>query len=324
MRIATIGTGSIARRHLGVLSSEPEIEIVGHVTSRSDGGAQAAQRWGGRAYTDYREMLDRESPDAVWICVPPGAHGHIERELIARGTHFFVEKPLSADRQTAEEVARALHGSGVIAGVGYHWRAMDTIPEVQSMLVAAPPRMALGAWHDAMPPPEWWRHESTSGGQMVEQATHLIDLARYLAGEAAVVSAAAAHHEWQEYPDADVAGVSAALLRHQDGAVGVFTATCMLAGRAAAHLQLVCEGSLITITQERAVYEGKERREVRCGNDPFLAEDRAFLEAVRASDPSLLTCDYDDALRTHRLCCDVRDAAAHQEAAGQPELRRAR
>ncbi len=316
MRIATIGTGSIARRHLGVLSSEPEIEIVGHVTSRSDGAAEAARKWGGRAYTDYLEMLNREGPDAVWICVPPGAHGPIERELIARGVHFFVEKPLSADRETAEEVARALQGSDVIAGVGYHWRAMDTIPEVRSMLAATPPRMALGAWHDAMPPPEWWRHENTSGGQMVEQATHVIDLARCLAGESVVVSAVAAHREWREYPDADVAGVSAALLRHEDGVVGVFTATCLLAGRAAAHLQLVCEGSLITITQESVVYEGRDRREVPCGNDPFLAEDGAFLEAVRASDPSLLTCGYDDALRTHHLCCDMRDAATRQEAAG--------
>lgn len=313
MRVATIGTGGIARAHLNALSSLPELEIVGHVTKASDGARQAAERWGGRAYSDFREMLDRERPDAVWVCVPPGAHGEIERELLDRRLPFFVEKPLSADATTAEELAAAVQRAGVVVGVGYHWRAMDTIPEVRQALAENPARMVLGAWHDATPPPEWWKHQATSGGQVVEQATHLFDIARSLIGEAAVTAATASRHERPAHPDMDVADVSAALLRYDSGVTGVFSATCLLGGPAAIHVQLVCEGLLITITGARVTYTTAAGvHETTTANNPFLDEDRAFLDAVREQDPARLYCSYADALGTHRLCCEVRRAAGDE------------
>lgn len=310
MKIAMIGTGGIARRHLGVLDNESKIEIVGHVSPTATHAVAAAERWGGHAYTDYRTLLQHEAPDAVWICVPPNAHGTLEQDLIAASIPFFVEKPLAADLHTAEDIAAAVDQSGIIAGVGYHWRALDTLAEVRRTLADNPPHMVLGAWHDGTPPPRWWHTQAQSGGQMVEQATHVVDLARHLVGEADVIAGSAGHHPRAAYPDLDVATQSAALVRFNNGATGVFTATCLLGGAAAVHVQLVCDGLLITITQSSVTYDwGRERRDVRTGNDPFVTENRAFLDAVRRNDPSALLSSYADALRTHRLCCHMRDAA---------------
>ena len=50
-------------------------------------------------------------------------------------------------------------------------------------------------------------------------------------------------------------------------------------------------------------------RYVPTGNDPFVAEDRAFLDAVRTGDDTRLFSSYADALRTHRLTCAIREAA---------------
>jgi hypothetical protein len=81
-------------------------------------------------------------------------------------------------------------------------------------------------------------------------------------------------------------------------------------GAAAIHVQLVCDGLVVTITQGSVIYDwGRERREVRTGNDPFVTEDSAFLDAVRRNEPAVLLSSYADALRTHQLCCDMRDAA---------------
>src|SRR5687767_13425181 len=182
---------------------------------------------------------------------------------------------------------------------------MDTLAEVRETIAENPPRMVLGAWHDAMPPPVWWRHRTTSGGQIVEQATHLFDTARHLVGEASVIAATATRYGQAAYPDADVADVSAAMLRFesqgslQGGATGVITATCLLGSLAAQYVQLVCEKLLITITRRGVVYDtGQHQREVPLGNDPFQAEDRAFLEAVRRNDPRWVVCSYSDALQT--------------------------
>lgn len=313
MNIAMIGSGGMAGHHLGTLAEEPGVKIVGHASPTPGHAEEAAHRWGGRAYTSHEALLKKEDVDAAWICVPPGSHGAIEGDLIGRNVPFFVEKPLSAGRETAEEIAALLGHGNFIVAVGYHWRALDTIPEVQRTLAERPPRMILGAWHDRTPPPRWWRRQESSGGQMVEQATHLLDIARFLAGEARVIAATADRHERPDYPEMDVADVSSAILRYDSGATGIFTATCLLDHKAEVHVKVICEGLHITITQSRVVYDGgQERREVRTGNDPVQSENRAFLAAVRQNDPSLVTCNYADALKSHRLCLDVRAAGARQ------------
>lgn len=314
MKVAMIGTGGFARAHLSVLAGEPSVEVVGHVSRSRERGEEAARRWGGRAYASPTELLEREEVDAAWIVVPPGAHGPPEEALVERGIPFFVEKPLAADRATAEEVGAAVADRGLVAAVGYNWRAMDTMEEVRRALEATPAHLVLGAWHGSTPPPAWWHRQETGGGQMVEQATHLLDLARHLLGEATVTAATADRHPRPAFPDMDVADTSTALLRFAGGATGVVNATCLLDGPEEVYLKLVCDGLLITITREGATFEaGRERRHVRVGSSPIAREDRAFLEAVRTGDPELLYCSYADALRTHRLAMEVREAAEGTE-----------
>lgn len=143
---------------------------------------------------------------------------------------------------------------------------------------------------------------------MVEQATHLFDLARHLVGEARVVSASDGRFGRPEAPD--VAGVSAATLRFDGGALGVFAASNVLEVNAFVHLRLVCDGVAVTITREGvAIDDGRERREVRLLEDPFERQARAFLGAVRRGDPDGPLCTYADALRTHHLTFDVLDAS---------------
>jgi hypothetical protein len=82
----------------------------------------------------------------------------------------------------------------------------------------------------------------------------------------------------------------------------------LLGGPEAIHVQLICEGLLITITQTHVVLDyGKERQEIRRKNDPFLDEDAAFVQAISRNDPSVLFSSYADALETHRLCFDVQE-----------------
>ncbi len=315
MKIAMIGAGGIAGRHLRGLSQQQDIEILGHADQSIERAQEAAQRWGGRAYPSQEEMLERERPDAVWVCVPPAFHGEIEHDLVQRGMPFFVEKPLSADRETAEGIAEAVARAGLVTGVGYQFRAMDNMPELRETLAETPARMAVGNWLGETPPVPWWRRHEMSGGQIVEQATHMFDLSRFLLGEASVLCAAATRAPRAKYPDMDVTNVNSAVLQYDAGQIGSYAVTCLLDHTATVHLNLVCDGLLITFTGQGVTYDdGKQRRVVEVGNDPFLAEDRAFLDAVEAGDPSKVVCSYAEALLTHRLCCDIREAAGDARA----------
>lgn len=306
MKIAFVGAGWVANRHLSKLAIESGIEIVGHVSPSSKELEIVTRRWGGRGYISVNDLLKNEKVDAAWITVPPDAHGEIELAFIKRGIPIFVEKPLSADRATGEMIGQRMNEKGIIGAVGYHWRAMDTIPGVRDYLAKNPARMVLAAWHDTTPPPVWWRHQQSSGGQIVEQATHLFDLTRYLMGEATVEEAIGNAKLRSEYPDSDIANVSAAMVKFSNCVPGVFSATCVLGNQVDVYVKFICEGTMISVTQMNVIFESSHQKiEKRVMNDPFLSEDLVFIEAINKNDPGLLFSSYEDALKTHSLCHDV-------------------
>ena len=308
MRIGVIGTGSIAARHLLALGSLPEARVVAHLATSPEKAEAAAARHGGAGFADLDAFVRRGRPDAVIVTVPPARHGAIEERLIADGIPFLVEKPLSADPDLAERIAERLHGHGLVVAVGYHWRALDHLKEARTALAGRAIRMVLGEFHVGTPAAAWWRRRADSGGQFVEQACHLVDLARVLAGEATVAAALGQHFDRPAFADADIAGAGAALLHYDTGAVGVFTATSILPKAASIGLRLVCEGMQVAIALSGATIEDAGgARVVPVGENPYAIQDRTFLDAVAAGDASAVFCTYGDALLTHRTCHRIAD-----------------
>jgi predicted dehydrogenase len=311
VKVAVVGTGGVAERHLGALRRCEDVEVVAHVSGSTERAERQAAKWGGRAYTALDDAIARERIAAAWLCLVPDRHGPLEEMLITAGIPFFVEKPIGVDVTTPRRIAGLLARDRVLAAVGYKYRALDTLGAVRGILAERAPRMVVGEWHDVTPAPEWWRDEARSGGQFVEQATHLVDLARLLVGEGTVVGAVARSRPRAARDDWAAADVTAALLRFGDGVPGSFTATCVLDGRGSIQLRIVCEGVTVTITEQRIVVDdGHEQREVATGVDPFVVEDAAFLRAIREGDARHILSTYADALRTHELCVAVREASA--------------
>ena len=239
MNIAMIGTGGYARAHLDVLEKEPDVSIVGHVSPTATHREAAAKRYGGQAYPSVSELLENEQVDAAWVSVPPHAHGEIEEAFISKDIPFFVEKPLAADLQVAQSIAERIANHNLVVGVGYKFRALSALPDVRSALERHPPHLMLAAWHGGTPRVTWWQRQEMSGGQIVEQATHLVDLARYLLGEATVTGATAQHTPRPAFPDLNVATTSTGTLKFESGVTGFVSATCLLEGVRDVYLKLI-------------------------------------------------------------------------------------
>lgn len=300
-RIGLIGAGNIAGRHAGTLASMEDVRIAAVADALLDRAAALAGRCGATAYADYREMVERERLDAVYICLPPFAHGAPEALAVERGLPFFVEKPLATDLATAEGIGRAVAERGLITAVGYHWRYLDTIEEARARLHERPARLALGYWLDGTPPVPWWVKQAESGGQMVEQTTHIFDLARLLIGEVERVYAAGARLERPDFPQADVDDVTSATLYFASGAVGTIASTCLLNWPHRIGLHLFSEGMAIELSElEIMIDTGQGRPVRRAEGDPFLREDRTFVDAVQGK-PNRIRAPYAEALATHRL-----------------------
>lgn len=310
-RIAMVGAGGVATRHVQVLGLFEDVQIVGVTDLREDAARALAAGVGAEVHPDLPALLDATSPDAVYVCVPPFAHGQPERLLVERGIPFFVEKPLGAGIEEAEELGAAIAERGLLTATGYHWRYHDGVQRARELLEDVPARMAVGAWLDKVPPVAWWLHRDRSGGQLVEQATHLLDVMRDLVGEVERVSAVGARHPRDAFPDGDVDDVSAATLRFTEGAVGSLTATSLLPGKHRASLELFADGLRLELSETALVVHdagGAVTHEV----DPDAAKrrvDRAFVDAVQGRGDDV-RAPYGEALRTHRVACALARSAA--------------
>jgi predicted dehydrogenase len=320
LRLAVVGAGGIARAHLDALERLGRTRLVGVASARQERAAALAGPRGAAAYDDVQRMLDDQRPDVVYVAVPPSSAVAICEILIQRGIPFLTEKPLAAlDIDGPARVAAAIEARGLVVAVGYHLRALDSMPEIRARLAADPAHLVTARWLDGTPGPAWWRHEADGGGQVVEQATHLYDIARYLVGEAEVVGAASTLREPVTPADTDVADATAAVLRFASGAVGSFANTRQLAANLV-DVDLAANGLRTTIRRADptaggwgvAFHEGRTVRIVPSSRDPYERQAEIFLDAVEAGDPSAVLSSYGDALKTHRLTRAVVDATGRR------------
>jgi predicted dehydrogenase len=249
----------------------------------------------------------------VYVCVPPFAHGVTENAVLAAGLPLFVEKPLAATLETAEELGARVEAAGVITAVGHHWRYLNVVEHAQRVLEGREIRLISGSWLDKVPPVGWWPVRERSGGPVVEQAAHVLDLARLFAGEVADVFAMGDGRP-PPVPNADVDGVTTATLRFRNGALGTLSASCLLGWKQRAGLEIVADGLWLAVSEAGLSFRDADddRGEQFVPADPEAARsavDRAFIDAVRGIGNDVRV-PYAEALRTHRLACAVASSAA--------------
>jgi predicted dehydrogenase len=309
LKVGFVGAGGIAHRHLDVLATFEDVTVAGIADPELPRAEALAARTGARAFAKHEDMIDALDLDALWICVPPFAHGAPERAALAAGLPFFVEKPLSLDADLAQEIAEGARRAGLVTAVGYHWRYLDTVDEARRLLRDNPAHLMSGYWLDQTPPPEWWHRADRSGGQIVEQATHIIDLARFLAGDVTEVFGLAARRERPDFPLIDIATASTATLRFASGAIGTLSATCLLRWNHRVGLHVFADGLALEITDHDLMVDVGRGRPTRAADgDPVWRQDRAFVDAVRGGE-NRIRAPYAEALRTHLVALAVAESA---------------
>jgi myo-inositol 2-dehydrogenase/D-chiro-inositol 1-dehydrogenase len=310
IRLGLVGGGWISRLHLEALERLGRTELVGVVGGRRETAEDVTARWGGRPYDDLEGMLDGARPEVVYVAVPPHRSVAIGERLVTRRFPFLTEKPLAAaDADGPIRLAEAIARAHLVVGVGYHLRALDIMTEVRERLAATPPQLVVARWLDSTPSPAWWGRVDEGGGQVVEQATHLYDLARWLVGEAVVVGAASTRDPATSPPTVDICDSSAAVLRFANGAIGSF-ANSRRIGTSVIEVEFISDGLLTRLTKRPDRGQGDWHASfdngtiisaIRAERDPYELQAAAFLDAVEAGDPDLLLSSYADALRTDRL-----------------------
>lgn len=313
VRVGFLGCGGIAGAHMQYLSRILDAEMTAFCDTDESRAQAAAQARGGRAYTDFARMLDAEKLGALFVCLPP--HAHTDQEVMAaeRGIHLFVEKPVARTLGKAKEIEAAIARSEVISSVGYVMRYYDTTQRARELLDGRTIGMVLAFRMGGLPGTPWWRVMAESGGQLVEQATHEVDLMRYLAGDIRRVYAAHALRAMGGVPNLDIPDVGAIALEFASGAVGLLSTTCMLSQGYKGGTRVICKDLVVECGGALRVIEPQSTCEYRMRNDGMADEDRIFIEAVMTGDRSKILSPYADGVKTLAVTLAANESAERGE-----------
>ena len=305
-RVGIIGAGWVAGVHLRVLSGFDNVRVAGIASRNAESGGRLAEASGARLYPDYRSMLDSAELDAVFVCLPPYAAIEPAIAVAERGIALFAEKPLGLDEEGPARIAKAVRDHGLVSCVGYQWRYLEVVDRARELLEGHPAQLVVGSWLGETPGARWWIRMDQSGGQILEQATHVFDLARYLVGEMTPAAATGHRVPRPAYPGSDILDVTETSVRFESGAIGSFSTTSLLAGPHRVELYVVSDGmdlKLEVLEHRLLVRRGTETATLAprsAFETPYELQNRAFIDAVQGK-PNRIRSPYDDALLTHHV-----------------------
>lgn len=304
IKVGFIGAGGIAQAHMRNLAKMRGVKITAICDIQPDRASEVASNYDAAAYTNHKAMLKEAGLDAVYICVIPAAHKSIELDVIAAKLPFYCEKPVNLSLKQGEKALEAATKAKLITAVGYHWRHQGGAQAAKKFLAKKTPTLVDGAWYGRMPGVPWWRQMKLSGGQIVEQTTHVFDCARYLVGEVNRVHAIATTGAMTNVENFSVHDASVVSLEFESGAIGVITSGCMADG-VGGRIELAIKGRGWTAIVDHhgggTLIDQKKTKPVEAitkYENGLGPADAAFIAAVKNNDQSKVFSPYASGLQS--------------------------
>ncbi|GHH97799.1 Gfo/Idh/MocA family protein [Neobacillus kokaensis] len=298
VKVGFVGAGGIANTHLQNISKNEKAEVTAICDISEETALQKAKEYGGTVYTNVDEMLDKEELDALFVSVPPFAHGEIEEKAAARGIHLMVEKPLGLDYHKVAKKAEVIKQSGIINGVGYCLRYWESVEKAKEYLKDKKPAMVRGYYLSSFVPTPWYIEWDKSGGQLVEQSTHIVDLARYLGGEVEQVYADMSLQVHRNVPNITIPDVTSLNFVYDSGAVGHIDSTFAQFDHRMG-IELFGEDFRVSIDGGTlSILEKGSKTTLKSEVDVYKQQDNVFIDAIIQGDQNLILSSYEDGLKT--------------------------
>jgi predicted dehydrogenase len=193
LRAGLIGLGMMGRHHARVLASLPGVDFVGVCDPAGDANNLAQ----GRTVVATVAELVAMKIDYAMVAVPTIYHLEIGKELAAAGVHALIEKPLSHDTKTSEELTSAFSKAGLVGAVGHIERYNPALQEARRRLEQ------LGSLYQVVTRRQGpFPSRIADVGVVKDLATHDIDLTAWVTGQPFIqVSAQTAFRTGREHED---------------------------------------------------------------------------------------------------------------------------
>ncbi len=227
LNVGIIGTGNIAKSHADAIGTLPNLRLA--AVSEIDvkkGEAFAAERKC-NFYSDYRQMLGKESLDAAAVCLPHHLHFDAGMAVLNAGCHLLMEKPMANSVAECDELVRKADEKGLKIVVGQTHQYYSSLIMAKKLLqegkigqltMIVDTVYGYYGWEKRAP---WFLDPAKGGGgPLMNTGPHQIDHLLYLAGADPVfVRASVGHNRKDVKVESDIMayiefknGVAATLL----------------------------------------------------------------------------------------------------------------
>ena len=191
VRVAIVGCGGIANgKHLPALKTLPFVHLVAFCDLIPERAEKAAAEYGcegARVYTDYKELLAKETEiEVVHVCTPNRSHSIITVDALNSGKHVLCEKPMAKDPAGAQAMLDAARANNKILSIGYQNRYRADSAYLKSCVDAGDLgeiyyARALAVRRRAVPTWGVFLNEyEQGGGPLIDIGTHALDLTLWM------------------------------------------------------------------------------------------------------------------------------------------------
>jgi predicted dehydrogenase len=132
VRVGVIGVGHLGEYHLQKYKAMPQVQLVGIVDTDPKRSDEIAHRYGVRAFDHHRSILDHV--DCVSLAVPTEDHFEVSRDILSKGIHLLVEKPITYNLEHADTLIRMAREKGLVLQVGHVERFNPAVMKMETLL----------------------------------------------------------------------------------------------------------------------------------------------------------------------------------------------
>jgi predicted dehydrogenase len=131
-RVGVVGVGHIGKNHARLYADLSSAEFTAIYDTDRAVAEEYSAEFGVKAVASLAEFA--ELVDAASVATPTNTHFEIGRELLTRGKHLLVEKPIADDTAHASELAELAASRGLILQVGHVERFNPVLSALEKRL----------------------------------------------------------------------------------------------------------------------------------------------------------------------------------------------
>jgi predicted dehydrogenase len=186
-RVCIVGAGSLSTSRIYPYIGAAGGRLAGVCDLDREKAARNAGRFGGNVYTDMEEMLRKEEPAGVMICVDYEHHASLAKVSLSTGAPTYVEKPPAPSAADALEAARMAKRMNVLCTVAFKKRYNVAYSRAKEWLGKFDPADYYSISIDYAS--GQFKNEKLRNTFIFDFGIHAIDLVGYLFGDVTRVAA---------------------------------------------------------------------------------------------------------------------------------------